>query len=58
MKWSVTELKADNGATGAAPEDGPTVFTALQEQLGLRLQPEKGMFNVWTLDAVKRPAAN
>ena len=37
-------------------QDVPGVFTAIQEQLGLRLQPERGAINVFVIAAVTRPA--
>ncbi len=49
---------------GAAPNpdssvnDAPDFFTAVQEQLGLRLQREKRMMPVFVIDHVERPSAN
>ena len=44
-------------AAGAAPsaDDGPSIFVALQEQLGLRLEPGRAPFDVVVVDAVQRP---
>lgn len=36
----------------------PPFFTALQEQLGLRLEPAKGPVDVLVIDAVHQPTAN
>ncbi len=37
---------------------GPSVFTALQEQLGLRLEPAKAQVDVVVIDYLERPSAN
>lgn len=42
-------------ATAASPNDIPSVFTALREQMGLKLDAEKGRADVWVIDAVSQP---
>jgi uncharacterized protein (TIGR03435 family) len=42
----------------ASPDDPPDVFTALQEQLGLKLQREKVTVNVFVIDHIERPTEN
>jgi uncharacterized protein (TIGR03435 family) len=44
----------------AALEDpsGPSIFTAIQEQLGLRLESTKGLAEMLVIDAVEKPSAN
>jgi uncharacterized protein (TIGR03435 family) len=53
-------------AVGAAPPgplpspnaDAPSLFTALEEQLGLKLQPRRGPVSVLVIDRLERPQEN
>lgn len=57
LKYSIAQPR---GASPEAPlpDDAPEFFTALQEQLGLRLQPEKSMVPVFVVDHIERPTEN
>ena len=45
---------------GEAPADagGPTLFTALQEHLGLKLEAQKGKVDVIVIDHIDQPTEN
>ncbi len=40
------------------PEAGSSIFTAIQEQLGLKLEAERAAVDVLVIDQVERPSAN
>jgi uncharacterized protein (TIGR03435 family) len=53
LKWTQEDIRA--------PTDGsalPGLFTAIEEQLGLKLEPAKAMADVLVIDKVERPGAN
>jgi bla regulator protein BlaR1 len=48
-----------NGVTEPAPAPGgPTIFTALQEQLGLKLESQKGPVENIVIDRAEKPSEN
>lgn len=54
LRWS----DAVDTANAAPLSDAPALTTAVQEQLGLRLQPQRGQIEVLVVDRVSQPAEN
>jgi uncharacterized protein (TIGR03435 family) len=48
------------GVEAPPPPDpnGPSIFTAIQEQLGLRLESQKGPVDLIVIDRVEKPSEN
>jgi uncharacterized protein (TIGR03435 family) len=55
LHYSVRNLNADPSAPA---DNAPSIFTALEEQLGLKLVPEKTTVKVFVVDHIERPTPN
>ena len=57
LRWAAMDLQADE-APSATSSEGPSLFTALPEQLGLKLVSRKEKFEVVVVDQIKLPGPN
>jgi uncharacterized protein (TIGR03435 family) len=51
LKWTPDQ-------DSASPDAGPSIFTAVQEQLGLKLEPVKAPIPILVVDHIERPSEN
>jgi bla regulator protein blaR1 len=67
LEWSKDGIPATPGPVApgpagddanAPPAQGPSIFTAVQEQLGLKLEPLPGAADLYLIDRVERPTEN
>ena len=59
LKWT-PEPRVPSAADSASPPEttGPSIFTALEEQLGLRLESTKAPVDVLVIDQIQEPTPN
>ena len=62
LKWTPDQGAGSMAAGVDAPEPaadaGPSIFTALEEQLGLKLEPTKALLDVLVIDHIEKPSEN
>jgi len=63
LKWTADESQPSAFANGKRPDSpapfsGSALVTAIQEQLGLELQPQRGQVEILAIDRAEKPAEN
>jgi uncharacterized protein (TIGR03435 family) len=59
LKWTPDDSAAVTGSSaGSGENQGPSLFTAVQEQLGLKLEPVKAPVDVVVIDHLEKPGEN
>jgi len=59
LRWTPDDAApASNSSASPVSDSSPSLFTALEEQLGLKLQSAKGPVQVLVIDKVEMPSAN
>ena len=58
MTLTIAAPPRSGGDESAAPGDAPSLFTALQEQLGLKLEPARKPLQTVVIDRLEPPTEN
>jgi uncharacterized protein (TIGR03435 family) len=58
LRWVPDGVSTGNPAVPSTDNGGPSIFTAIQEQLGLKLDSAKGPIDVLVIDHLEKPSEN
>jgi uncharacterized protein (TIGR03435 family) len=58
LKWTPDDSSVPQSPGGAPADSGPSIFTAVEEQLGLKLESAKGPVHVLVIDHAEMPTVN
>jgi uncharacterized protein (TIGR03435 family) len=58
LTWAPESNPPPGSTTNAGANDGASIFTAVQEQLGLKLDARKVPLDVFVIDRSEKPAVN
>src|SRR5262249_38946855 len=58
LSWNPKDLTAPAAVKSVGEPSAPSIFTAVEEQLGLKLESEKRPVEVLVIDSVQRPSEN
>jgi uncharacterized protein (TIGR03435 family) len=58
LKWTPDQTAGSAGQGQGAQGDGTSLFAAVQEQLGLRLEAQRAPVDVVVVNSAERPTAN
>ncbi len=59
LEWTPDETQFGGNLPPGAPDSGrPGIYEAMQQQLGLKLEPTRGPIEAMVIDRVERPSAN
>jgi uncharacterized protein (TIGR03435 family) len=58
LQWTPESQRASKPGEVGAVDTGISIFTAIQEQLGLRLRPQKAPLEMLVIDHAEKPAEN
>ena len=58
LRWAEAPVNEQVAGGGAGEPAGLSIFTAVKEQLGLRLEPAKAPVEMLVIDHVEKPSEN